>query len=143
MSDPVLLNPPTPPADEHDPSPADVVAVITPAPLVGGRRVSKIDFARLFTFDERVRLNAARAQIKAMGPQAYAAPGQFGALLALEVVLENLEQPLEYIELDHPETAQGLAVLALAGVLGADPQPRIVQILAGQSPAADPQDPNP
>lgn len=136
MSDPVLLTPPTPPVEDHDPSPADVVAHLTPMPrLAVPSRVSRIDFSRLFTLEEKIALNAVRAQVAALPANAYLDAVQYGALLAAEVVLQSFELPLEHIELDHPDTAAGLGVLGMVGVFGANAAARIAAILAGRPPA--------
>lgn len=101
-----------------------------PPPPSGPFRVSKADFQRLFAPTERYAINALRKEVAALVPADYTDPAKT-LLVAAEDVLFAFEQPLEFIELDHPETAQGLALLSYLDVIDAA---RIPEILANQMP---------
>ena len=98
------------------------------------RRVTKADFQRLLTPSERYAINALRKEIAAIAPADYADPAN-ALMLAAEDVLVSFEQPVEFIELDHPETSQGLSLLGYLDVFGLDSEDRIAAILAGIPPA--------
>jgi len=91
-------------------------------------RVSKADFQRLLTATERYALNALRKQIAALPPEEYGDPAN-ALLVAAEDVIFAFEQPLEFIELDHPDTAQGLSLLAYLDVI--EPE-RIAEIVVNR-----------
>jgi hypothetical protein len=88
------------------------------APVVarGPVRITKADFQRLLTPTERYALNALRKKVAALPPTQYADPAN-GLLLAAEDVLFAFEQPAEFIELNHPDTFQGLMLLSYLGVI--------------------------
>lgn len=107
----------------------DGEAFSAPPPPVSSRepvRVSKADFQRLLTPTERYSLNALRKQIATLTPADYPDPAN-ALLVAAEDVMFAFEQPLEFIELDHPETYQGLMLLSYLGILTAD---RVAEIVA-------------
>lgn len=102
-----------------------------PAPAhIGPVRVSKADFQRLFAASERYNINALRKTVAAITPAEYADPANV-LILAAEDVLYAFEQPLEFIELDHPETAQGLQLLAYLDVIAPE---RIAEIICNVPP---------
>lgn len=103
-----------------------------PPPVpIGPIRVSKADFQRLLKPSERYALNALRKVIAALQPADYADPAN-ALIVAAEDVMVAFEQPAEFIELDHPETRQGLELLAYLDVL--EPE-RIAEIIGNQPPA--------
>lgn len=111
-----FTSPPPPPAPpEPDPEPA---------------RVTKADFQRLLTPGERYALNDLRVEI---GQQTLVErrSNTFPLLRAAEDVMFAFEQPAEFIELDHADTAQGLALLSYLDILTG---PRISQVIANQPP---------
>ena len=100
-------------------------------------RLAIIDLLRLFTTAELAGFNALRKACQALVPADYelAAAGDpvKGALVGFEVFLtfyDALRSGL--IELNHPETIQGLSLLMPLGVLSAE---RLAQVLAGEPPA--------
>lgn len=95
-------------------------------------RVSKIEFGRLFTFAELAALNGRRRLVAELTSADYADPEK-AHLVELEIVLQRFDLPLEFIELDHPDTLAGVQVLAREGVIEAD---RVAAILANQVPVA-------
>lgn len=100
-----------------------------PPPIVKSPKVSKIEFMRKLTPTELGRLNAARKMIAEIPAASYMEPTETQQqLIMLEVVLQMFELP-ELIELDHPDTAQGVGALALAGILDAPAMTRVQQIL--------------
>jgi hypothetical protein len=101
-----------------------------PAPPPQVVKVSKMDFARLFTNNEKASINAAKAKIRQMTDADYANP-LFTNLVMLELVFNAFEYPLEYIELTHPDTLQGINVLALAGILAPE---RVAEVLSNTIP---------
>lgn len=106
--------------------------VFAPPPTSSGTlRVSKADFQRLLTPTERYKLNALRKTIASLLPEDYGDPAN-QLIVAAEDVMFAFEQPLEFIELDHPDTAMGLALL---GYLGIVTPARIAQIVTNQQPA--------
>jgi hypothetical protein len=104
---------------------------------VGPRRVEKIDFMRLFTLEERVRYNALRKITDGLTSAEYMSQDPMNQLfVALDIVFDSFDLAA-MIELDHPETQQGMGLLAAAGVFGTDPShqnSRISQVLAAQLP---------
>lgn len=91
------------------------------ATKAGPNKIEKIDFMRLFTMEERVRYNALRKTIAAMTASDYASSDPMMQLfIALDIVFDAFELAA-MIELNHPETAQGLELLAAGGVFGSDP----------------------
>lgn len=107
-----------------------VVQPKPPAPTTPFR-VSKADFQRLLAPQERYRLNALRKVIAALEPDDYADPAN-ALIVAAEDVMFAFEQPAEFIELDHPETAMGLALLSYLDVI--EPE-RIAAIISNHPPA--------
>ena len=93
-------------------------------------RVSKADFQRLLKPTERYALNALRKVIATLTPADYADPANT-LILAAEDVMFAFEQPAEFIELDHPETAQGLELLAYLDVIEPD---RVAEIIGNRPP---------
>lgn len=107
-------------------------------PTVGARRVEKIDFMRLFTLEERVRYNAIRKITEQLTSEDYMSQEPMKQLfVALDIVFGSFDLAA-LIELDHPETQQGMGLLAAAGIFGNDPNhqtSRLSQVLAGQLPS--------
>ena len=107
-------------------------------PTVGLRRVEKIDFMRLFTLQERVRYNALRKITQQLTSSDYMSQEPMKQLfVALDIVFDSFDLAA-MIELDHPETQQGMNLLAMAGVFGTEPSQqmsRLSQIMAGQLPS--------
>jgi len=102
-----------------------------PAPAAEVRRVAKAEFQRLFTTPETVAFNLARRQVAALVPADYVGgDAQKQALVGLEVFLLRYDA-LDTIELTHPETAEGLALLVALGVVT---ELRADAILAGSAP---------
>lgn len=105
---------------------------------VGPRRVEKIDFMRLFTLEERVRYNALRKITDSLTQEAYLSQDPMNQLfVALDIVFDSFDLAA-MIELDHPETSQGMGLLAAAGIFGNDPShqtSRLSQVLAAQMPS--------
>ena len=79
-------------------------------------RVTKADFQRLLTPAERYAINALRKQIATLPPAEYSDPANI-LLVAAEDVMFAFEQPAEFIELNHPDTYQGLMLLSYLGVM--------------------------
>jgi hypothetical protein len=106
-------------------------------PTNGPARVEKIDFMRLFTMTERATYNALRKSVAAMTPADYAKTDpQSQLMIALDLVFDSFDLVL-MVELDHPETIQGMQLLAMGGVFGPDPEHqalRVSQVLSGQLP---------
>lgn len=101
------------------------------------RRVSKIDFARLFRGTQEDQINKWEKICKSLTPEGYDDP-ENTLTLTVERVLKAFERPLEYIELNHPETSQALQLLAFVGVFGEDPvyaAQEVDRILSGTLPA--------
>lgn len=107
------------------------------APTVGFRRVEKIDFMRLFTIEERVRYNALRKITDGLTAAEYSSSDPMNQLfVALDIVFDSFDLAV-MVELDHPETIQGLALLSAGGVFGSNVENQTVrtaQVLAGQMP---------
>lgn len=107
-------------------------------PTLGLRRVEKIDFMRLFTLEERVRYNALRKITQQLTSEDYMSQDQMKQLfVALDIVFDSFDLAA-MVELDHPETQQGMGLLAAAGVFGSDPShqmSRLSQVMAGQMPS--------
>lgn len=100
-------------------------------------QMAVIEFLRLFTSTELAGFNALRKACQALTPpdyQAAAGGDQTKAdLVGFEVFLtfyDALRSGL--IELNHPETVQGLGLLVPLGVLTAE---RLGQVLSGERPA--------
>lgn len=97
------------------------------------RRIEKIDFMRLFTVEERVRYNALRRQVAGMTVADYEDAAK-QSLVAAEVMLQQFDLAAQ-IELDHPETIQGLELMGLLGIFGTEnPDDRIASIRAAVRP---------
>lgn len=99
---------------------------LPPPPL----RVTKADFTRRFTHQERIRLNGLRREIAALPAEAYQIEDNnpYTLLLAAEDVMFAFEQPAEFIELNHPDTFQGLMLLSYVGILSPE---RVLEIISG------------
>ena len=90
-----------------------------------------IDFLRLFTGEELVGFNRLKKDVAALAPADYADPTK-AALIGFEVFLTHYEAlRAGLIELNHPETIQGLGLLVPLGVLT---EPRLQDVLAGRIP---------
>ena len=108
-----------------------------PEPVRAPVQMAVIDFLRLFTTEELAGFNALRKACQALAPADYreATEGDQGkaALVGFEVFLtfyDALRAGL--IELNHPETIQGLSLLVPLGVLTPE---RLAEVLAGERPA--------
>ena len=97
------------------------------APAPAPKRVSKADFQRLLSPTERYAINALRRDIAALSSADYADPSK-SLLVAAEDVLFAFEQPVEFIELDHPDTFAGLTLLRYLDVLT---ESRVLEIIGG------------
>lgn len=100
------------------------------------RRVSCIDFSRLFRGPQQIKINAWRKQVAALTSEDYADPTQALAI-QLELVFQAFDLPDEFIELDHPDLTLALGLLAYAGVFGDDPAviaSETARIIAGGRP---------
>lgn len=107
-----------------------------PEPYIPNR-VSKIDFARLFRGVQEDQINKWEKICKSITPEDYDDPAN-SLTLTVERVLKSFERPLEYIELNHPETAQALQLLAFVGVFGSDEAyaaQEVTRILQGEFPS--------
>lgn len=107
-----------------------------PAPVRVPVQMAVIDFLRLFTTDELAGFNALRKACAALGPADYQAAAEGDqakqALVGYEVFLTYYDAlRAGLIELNHPETIQGLSLLVPLGVLSAA---RLAQVLAGDRP---------
>lgn len=97
-------------------------------------RVSRIDFVRLFRVEQQMAVNALRKRVAALQPEDYTNPAQ-QLFIMLEVVLQQFDLPAEFIELDHPDTATGLGLLAIAGVFGeGNSSAEVARIIRGERP---------
>lgn len=120
----------------------DGVFVAPPVVVVDGpNRISKSDFRRLLTGSEAAMWQALKKQTAALTPADYIAAfdpetpqPELQILIAVEDVIEQFGLPAEFIELDHPDTAQGLQLLALTGMFGPNAETRISRILSGLAP---------
>lgn len=115
-----------------------------PAPQLGPRRVSKIDFRRLLTPVEAAKYRLLEAAPRVTAEDLAAAfdpetdPGEAIELqirIAVEDAIQQFGLLPEFVELDHPDTAEFLGVMAAAGMFGAEAGTRIPQIIAGQAPS--------
>lgn len=96
--------------------------VVTPAV----RRITKIEFSRLFTNAQLIGYLALKAQAKALSPADFADPAK-AVLIQAAVMFEKYDMLPDLIELDYPETIAGVdQVLVAAGVLTADEAARIL-----------------
>lgn len=107
-----------------------------PEPVRVPVQMAVIDFLRLFNTDELAGFNALRKASQALTPADYQAAAEGdqakAALVGFEVFLtfyDALRAGL--IELNHPETIQGLSLLVPLGVLT---PARLAQVLAGERP---------
>lgn len=82
-------------------------------------QISRIDFARLFTGVQQAKINALRKICTALTLEDYSDPTK-GLFIQLEIVFQQFDMPLEFIELNHDDTRLGLELLAYAGVFGED-----------------------
>lgn len=112
-------------------------AVEPPEPVRVPVQLAIIDFLRLFTTTELAGFNAVKKACAALAPADYVAAAggdqAKAALVGFEVFLtfyDALRAGL--IELNHPETIQGLGLLVPLGVLSAD---RLAEVLAGETPS--------
>ena len=104
-------------------------------------RISKSAFRRLLTGAEAAMWQALKKQTAALTPADYIAAfdpetpqPELQILIAVEDVIEQFGLPAEFIELDHPDTAQGLQLLALTGMFEPNAETRISRILSGLAP---------
>jgi hypothetical protein len=97
------------------------------APPPEVRKVGKIDFIRLFTPAEEEAFDLASLRANALTPDNFGAPENAG-LRALRSFLRRYD-PLDVIELTHPETIAGMGLLVALGILT---QARADEILAHQ-----------
>ena len=81
-------------------------------------RLPKIDFWRLFTPDEEDKFNRARRQVAALTDADYDDPAKAG-LVALERLLNRLDAT-SIVEVDHPETHQGVDLMVMLDILAPD-----------------------
>lgn len=88
------------------------------------RKLSKADFWRRFTAAEQVVVLGARKHIAEMSAADFANIANMG-WWRLAVVFQMLDLVSE-VELDHPETVEGLEAIAAAGIIAAD---RVLVIL--------------
>ena len=116
-----------------------------PQPVGDGMpRLSKIYFMRLFSTAETVRYNALRRQVANLTVADYDDPAKL-PLVQTEVFFQRFDAT-DVLELEHPETQQGLQLLAYMGTFGSDPEviaARIAAITAGMSPTGIPVVPQP
>lgn len=106
-----------------------IQALPTPAPAIV--RVSRYEFSQLLTIEEKVKISAARAQIRAMTPANYA-DNAYAGLVGLEQVLDAFDLPTD-IELTAAATIYAVeTVLVAAGIITSD---RATHILANLPPA--------
>lgn len=103
-----------------------------PEPEPGPVRVTKARFGDLFTDDEHGRMNLIRWQCAQMDAAERAVPGN--PLVYAETLFIKFDLPAEFIELDLPMVADGLALLGMLGVFGDDAALRIGEILTDQTP---------
>lgn len=118
-------------------NPSEPVEPVDPVAPYDHRRISKADFARLFTGAQEVQVNKWEKICKAVPPEEYDDPLN-GLTLSVERVLKAFERPLEFIELNHPETRQGLEIMAYVGVFGDDhaiAAAEVERILRGELPS--------
>lgn len=95
------------------------------------RRLTKIDFARLFSPAQLVAYLALKAQAKALTPADFADPSK-AVVIQAAVMFEKFDLLPDIIELDHPETVAGVGqVLVAAGVLS---QGEAARVLANTPP---------
>jgi hypothetical protein len=108
------------------------------AQFSGPNKVEKIEFMRLFTMEERVRYNALRKIVASLTANDYSATDPMSQLfIALDIVFDSFDLAA-LVELDHPETIQGLGLLAAGGVFGSNSETqtlRITQVLQAQIPS--------
>lgn len=106
-------------------------------PTEGPRRVEKSDFMRLFTIEERVKYYSLSKQTSTITIDDYLSNDPLKRMLvSLEVVFKQFDLA-QKIELDHPETLQGLQLLAMAGIFGTNDAvkaERIAQVLMAVLP---------
>lgn len=111
-----------------------------PQPIGDGvPRLSKIYFMRLFTTEETVRYNAMRRQVAGLTIADYQDESKL-PIVSLEVFFQRFDAT-DILELEHPETQQGLQLLAAMGMFGADQEvitARIAAITAGLGPTGIP-----
>lgn len=99
-------------------------------------QISRIDFSRLFTGLQQARINALRKAVADLTVSDYSDPSK-GLLIQLEIVFQQFDLPLEYIELNHEDTRLGLELLGYAGIFGEDPvltEQEINRIIKGDTP---------
>lgn len=98
------------------------IPVLTPAV----RRITKIEFSRLFTNAQLIGYLALKAQAKALTPADFSDPDK-AVLIQAAVMFEKYDMLPDLIELDHPETIAGVdQVLVAAGVLTSEEATRIL-----------------
>lgn len=106
-------------------------------PTDGVKKVEKIDFMRLFTIEERVRYNALRKQTELLTAADYMSNDPMKQMLiGLEVIFKQFDLAAK-IELEHPETIQGVQIMAAAGLFGTNEAvkaERVSQVLRAVMP---------
>jgi hypothetical protein len=126
---------------------------LEPAPqaeaLDGIRRIEKIDFMRLFTTPETVRYKLLRMTVDSLTMADYAAAmagDQQKLLLVSAGVMFDRFDLASQLELDHPETQQGIGLMGIAGIFGTvgtgpgevtqeHVNERVAQLIAGVFPS--------
>lgn len=103
--------------------------VEVPEPRPSPFRLPKIDFWRLFTPDEEDKFNRARRQVAALTDADYDDPAKAG-LVALERLLNRLDST-SIVEVDHPETHQGVDLMVFLEILAPE---RADAVKAGEQP---------
>lgn len=103
------------------------VEVADPKP--SPHRLPKIDYWRLFTGDEETKFNRARRQVAGLTDADYEDEAKAG-LIGLERFLNRFDAT-PIVEVDHPETHQGVDLLVALSILTAE---RAVAVKAGDLP---------
>lgn len=99
-------------------------------PEPANMRRSKIDFWRLFTAEEETRFNRTRRQVQALADADYDDTAKAG-LVAMERFLNRFDAT-PVVELDHPETLEGVDLLVMLDIITLE---RAAQVKAGEQPA--------
>ena len=101
-------------ADEEEPvwNEANEEWDIVPRVIVTNWKVTKSDFSRLFTFQERIDLEAFEQQANAAD---LTDPMQALVFGPVKVMFRSFGLPAEFIELDHPETIAAVSQILVGG----------------------------
>lgn len=125
VNQPIVVLPPTSGVEAGWKYVATTHSFLEPAPLPeapdGIHRIEKIDFMRLFTTTETVRYKMVRMAVDALTEADYVAAmtgDQMKLMLVSAGVMFDRFDLASQLELDHPETVQGIQLLAAAGVFG-------------------------